>query len=310
MVGGFRLLRQKRRHSSGYNHPCGYRTDAALHRRVRLLLQVRQIITFSPKRGPPQTRLVLFLFFSVCWCVRFVRTDRRKSQQAEREYEKVKHQLENLEESVRDRCKKEFTGTRSWIKLFRDYCKQSWIKTLILVAEWTIYSPPNQHLEHVTELIYPVLVLQLLAWILICCQVFIVLTSSSVSPTEPSSKLSSPSPTRGFQTAACSVRRAGFSSASRLRLDYVAFLTVYVESRQQDSAARALAQTSETSLQVFLASSADRFQPSLTALLLSLRWWWGVSRLFTCQTFKKRRRENIQTKVQVQVQENPNVCIV
>ncbi|KAL0963116.1 hypothetical protein UPYG_G00349940 [Umbra pygmaea] len=33
----------------------------------------------------------------------------RKSQQAEREYEKVRHQLENLEESVRDRCKKEFT---------------------------------------------------------------------------------------------------------------------------------------------------------------------------------------------------------
>uniref|UniRef100_A0A8C5FTA4 Plexin b2b n=1 Tax=Gadus morhua TaxID=8049 RepID=A0A8C5FTA4_GADMO len=37
-------------------------------------------------------------------CVRL-----RKSEQAEREYEKVKHQLENLEESVRDRCKKEFT---------------------------------------------------------------------------------------------------------------------------------------------------------------------------------------------------------
>ncbi|MEQ2164841.1 hypothetical protein GOODEAATRI_010869 [Goodea atripinnis] len=35
--------------------------------------------------------------------------NRRKSQQAEREYEKVKHQLESLEESVRDRCKKEFT---------------------------------------------------------------------------------------------------------------------------------------------------------------------------------------------------------
>ncbi|NP_001184245.2 plexin-B2b isoform 2 precursor [Danio rerio] len=34
---------------------------------------------------------------------------RRKSQQAEREYEKVKHQLENLEESVRDRGKKEVT---------------------------------------------------------------------------------------------------------------------------------------------------------------------------------------------------------
>lgn len=35
---------------------------------------------------------------------------RRKSQQAEREYEKIKSQLEGLEESVRDRCKKEFTG--------------------------------------------------------------------------------------------------------------------------------------------------------------------------------------------------------
>ncbi|XP_066447962.1 plexin-B2 [Eleutherodactylus coqui] len=34
---------------------------------------------------------------------------RRKSRQAEREYEKVKLQLEGLEESVRDRCKKEFT---------------------------------------------------------------------------------------------------------------------------------------------------------------------------------------------------------
>ncbi|XP_062439111.1 plexin-B2 isoform X2 [Rhea pennata] len=34
---------------------------------------------------------------------------RRQSQQAEREYEKIKSQLEGLEESVRDRCKKEFT---------------------------------------------------------------------------------------------------------------------------------------------------------------------------------------------------------
>lgn len=39
--------------------------------------------------------------------------DRRKSQQAEREYEKIKSQLEGLEESVRDRCKKEFTGRAS-----------------------------------------------------------------------------------------------------------------------------------------------------------------------------------------------------
>lgn len=48
------------------------------------------------------TRFVFFFFLFLF---------RRKSQQAEREYEKVKHQLQNLEESVRDRCKKEFTGT-------------------------------------------------------------------------------------------------------------------------------------------------------------------------------------------------------
>ncbi|KAM8884047.1 plexin-B2a isoform 1-T5 [Synchiropus picturatus] len=46
--------------------------------------------------------MLIFILVSV-YCYR------RKSQQAEREYEKVKHQLENLEESVRDRCKKEFT---------------------------------------------------------------------------------------------------------------------------------------------------------------------------------------------------------
>lgn len=42
--------------------------------------------------------------------VRSLPVHRRKSQQAEREYEKIKSQLEGLEESVRDRCKKEFTG--------------------------------------------------------------------------------------------------------------------------------------------------------------------------------------------------------
>ncbi|KAK7896818.1 hypothetical protein WMY93_022143 [Mugilogobius chulae] len=46
--------------------------------------------------------MLLFIAISV-YCYR------RKSRQAEREYEKVRHQLENLEESVRDRCKKEFT---------------------------------------------------------------------------------------------------------------------------------------------------------------------------------------------------------
>ncbi|KAM3858765.1 plexin-B2-like [Diretmus argenteus] len=52
----------------------------------------------------PGVILPMLLFIAVSiYCYR------RKSQQAEREYEKVKHQLENLEESVRDRCKKEFT---------------------------------------------------------------------------------------------------------------------------------------------------------------------------------------------------------
>ncbi|XP_077565510.1 plexin-B2-like isoform X2 [Stigmatopora nigra] len=46
--------------------------------------------------------MLLFVAVSV-YCYR------RKSRQAEREYEKVKNQLDNLEESVRDRCKKEFT---------------------------------------------------------------------------------------------------------------------------------------------------------------------------------------------------------
>lgn len=40
----------------------------------------------------------------------FAMTLRRKSKQALRDYKKVQIQLENLETSVRDRCKKEFTG--------------------------------------------------------------------------------------------------------------------------------------------------------------------------------------------------------
>lgn len=39
---------------------------------------------------------------------------RRKSKQALRDYKKVQIQLENLESSVRDRCKKEFTGEAAW----------------------------------------------------------------------------------------------------------------------------------------------------------------------------------------------------
>uniref|UniRef100_A0A8C8A662 Plexin b2b n=1 Tax=Oryzias sinensis TaxID=183150 RepID=A0A8C8A662_9TELE len=56
---------------------------------------------------PALPALLAFILWSRNAC--FAHLFRRKSQQAEREYEKVKHQLENLEESVRDRCKKEFT---------------------------------------------------------------------------------------------------------------------------------------------------------------------------------------------------------
>uniref|UniRef100_A0A8C3G8I2 Plexin b2b n=1 Tax=Cyclopterus lumpus TaxID=8103 RepID=A0A8C3G8I2_CYCLU len=55
------------------------------------------------------TNFKFLLFFLTTHVLCLFNVSRRKSQQAEREYEKVKHQLENLEESVRDRCKKEFT---------------------------------------------------------------------------------------------------------------------------------------------------------------------------------------------------------
>lgn len=44
---------------------------------------------------------------------------RRKSKQALRDYKKVQIQLENLETSVRDRCKKEFTGESQIEKLIK-----------------------------------------------------------------------------------------------------------------------------------------------------------------------------------------------
>uniref|UniRef100_A0A3Q2WHE0 Plexin cytoplasmic RasGAP domain-containing protein n=1 Tax=Haplochromis burtoni TaxID=8153 RepID=A0A3Q2WHE0_HAPBU len=47
---------------------------------------------------------------------------RRKSKQAMRDYKKVQIQLENLETSVRDRCKKEFTGNfLFFFGTFREY---------------------------------------------------------------------------------------------------------------------------------------------------------------------------------------------
>lgn len=48
---------------------------------------------------------------------------RRKSKQAVRDYKKVQIQLENLETSVRDRCKKEFTGERKCHKVQHKFTK-------------------------------------------------------------------------------------------------------------------------------------------------------------------------------------------
>lgn len=50
-----------------------------------------------------------FIYINVVYALLLL--DRRKSKQAMRDYKKVQIQLENLETSVRDRCKKEFTGT-------------------------------------------------------------------------------------------------------------------------------------------------------------------------------------------------------
>lgn len=59
-------------------------------------------------KGNPQVRATWNTSVSYC---------RRKSKQALRDYKKVQIQLENLETSVRDRCKKEFTGQSlsSWV---------------------------------------------------------------------------------------------------------------------------------------------------------------------------------------------------
>lgn len=52
---------------------------------------------------------------------------RRKSKQALRDYKKVQIQLENLETSVRDRCKKEFTGQSqsSYVSADSGRCEES-----------------------------------------------------------------------------------------------------------------------------------------------------------------------------------------
>lgn len=62
---------------------------------------------------------------------------RRKSKQALRDYKKVQIQLENLETSVRDRCKKEFTGKNQLVWLMektKEEKEEYWSKVKAL--EW------------------------------------------------------------------------------------------------------------------------------------------------------------------------------
>lgn len=51
VAGGFGVLRQKKRHSSGDHHPRRHHTDAAVHRRVRLLLQVGRRRRLEPAQN-------------------------------------------------------------------------------------------------------------------------------------------------------------------------------------------------------------------------------------------------------------------
>ncbi|XP_030629464.1 plexin-B2b [Chanos chanos] len=68
------------------------------------------LVRYESKYKPPLDIIIPAVILPMVFIILIaVLCYRRKSRQAEREYEKVKHQLENLEESVRDRCKKEFT---------------------------------------------------------------------------------------------------------------------------------------------------------------------------------------------------------
>ena len=69
-----------------------------------------------------------------CCCLLFVR---RKSKQAMRDYKKVQIQLENLETSVRDRCKKEFTGTIQTCCLKLNNIKSASVTVAAKEQRWT-----------------------------------------------------------------------------------------------------------------------------------------------------------------------------
>ncbi|CAJ0924921.1 unnamed protein product [Ranitomeya imitator] len=72
---------------------------------------------------------------------------RRKSKQALRDYKKVQIQLENLETSVRDRCKKEFTGASWFTKI--DLRGAYNLVRIKQGDEWkTAFNTPEGHFEY------------------------------------------------------------------------------------------------------------------------------------------------------------------
>lgn len=73
---------------------------------IQVNLKIERIV-LNYKIHFPSLLTFVFYLNMVCDSRLFVR---RKSKQAMRDYKKVQIQLENLETSVRDRCKKEFTG--------------------------------------------------------------------------------------------------------------------------------------------------------------------------------------------------------
>lgn len=68
---------------------------------------------------------------------------RRKSKQALRDYKKVQIQLENLESSVRDRCKKEFTGEALDLALASRVLPKSTPVTLDWHPTWLLLNRPH-----------------------------------------------------------------------------------------------------------------------------------------------------------------------
>lgn len=246
VVGGFSLLRQKRRHPSGYYHPRCDLPHAGLHCHLCLLLPVRQMVTFS-------TRIDTFVFVCVCWCLCCVHT-------------------------AGGRVSRQSGSTRRWSTSWRIWRKVSEIaarkssqvsinvfKRLFLVAPWFYWLWYHCALCNTN---------------MSACSCWLGLYS--IVP-QTQRRTHAVNPPRGFQMQH---KLVSAELDLCLRLDYFAPLTVYLKSCQHDSAMWTLAQTSGTSPQLFLASSMDRFQSkSDSPVTESAGEGRRVRRLCTCQRF-------------------------